>query len=167
MLAVAEWSMSDELFYARLFAVVLLGAIGFAVVALMRPFAGPLCWAAILAFVLHPLNLRLRRRFGDRRGLAALILTIAVVVGVAVPTLSIAVAFVKEVAQLVKRISELGSVSDLGHLPLVERSSDWLAARLSISTDRLFAFLSKNLSGMLSVVFAESQAILVGIVGIG
>jgi predicted PurR-regulated permease PerM len=61
----------------------------------------------------------------------------------------------------------MDAVSEVSHLPLVEHLSDWLASHLSISTEKIFDFFSKNLSGMLGVVVVQSQAILVGILGAG
>ncbi len=60
-------------FYPRIFALVVAAALGYALILIFAPFVGPLAWAAFLAFLLYPLNLRLRRRFprqGDCGGCA-------------------------------------------------------------------------------------------------
>src|SRR5689334_11154713 len=105
--------MDDDRFYARLFAVLLLAAVGAAVIAILRPFAAPIVWAMLLAFILHPLNVRLRRRFQDRRGRAALVTTGAVLLGVALPATFITVAFVTQAVELIKRISESNVLTDV------------------------------------------------------
>src|SRR5262249_30034963 len=118
--------MSDDRFYTRLFAVALLATIGIAVIALMRPFAGPICWALLLAFVLQPVNVWVRRKFDDRKGLAALAITLATILVVALPASSIIVAFVNQATQLEKRVVEVGKGGDLRHLPAVQDLSTWL-----------------------------------------
>jgi predicted PurR-regulated permease PerM len=159
--------VSDDRFYARLFSVVLLAVIGVAVVALMRPFAGPICWALLLAFILQPANVWVRRKFHDRRGLAALALTIATLLVVALPASSIIVAFVNQATQLEKRVVALSTGGDLLHLPAVEDLSKWLAAHLALSVDGIVAYVSKNLSKLLSLILVQGETILVGILGTG
>jgi len=159
--------MSDELFYARLLAVVLLAAIGIAVVALMRPFAAPICGAILMAFVLQPVNLWARRRFHDRRGLAALAITVAALLGIALPAAWIIVAFVTQAEHLAKRISQVNLEQDLRHLPALQRVSDWLSVHLSISVDEILAHLTKNASGLVGVVLSQGQAIVLGILSTG
>ena len=53
-------------FYPRIFALVVAAGLGYALILIFVPFIGPMVWAAFLAFLLYPLNLRLRRRFGAR-----------------------------------------------------------------------------------------------------
>src|SRR5262245_1349141 len=100
--------MDDDRFYARLFAVLLLAVVAVATIAIVRPFAAPITWAMLLAFILHPTNVRLRRRLHDRRNLAALAATGAVLLVVALPATFITVAFVTQAAALIKRIAESG-----------------------------------------------------------
>jgi predicted PurR-regulated permease PerM len=159
--------MSDDRFYARLFAVVLLATIAIAVIALMRPFAGPICWALLLAFVLQPLNVWVRRKFHDRRGLAALAITLITVLVVALPASSIIVAFINQASQLEQRVVELSKRGDLRHLPAIQNLSGWLTAHFSVSVDGVFAYVSKNISKLLSAILVQGEAILVGILGTG
>jgi predicted PurR-regulated permease PerM len=159
--------MDDDRFYARLFAVALLAAIGAAVIALLRPFATPICWALLFAFVLHPANVWLRRRFHDGRGLAASVLTIAVLLGIAAPAAWIIVAFVTQAAELVKRLSEASAGGGLRQLPMLQRVSDWLASHFSISTERILEFVNKNVSALLRVSLSQGEVILASILGTG
>ena len=48
-------------FYPRVFALVVAAVLAYALVLIFVPFVGPMAWAAFLAFLLYPLNLRLRR----------------------------------------------------------------------------------------------------------
>lgn len=51
------------------------------------PFASPILWAAILVVVFQPVYRRLLHRLGGQSGLAALVLTIAVIAAVMVPAM--------------------------------------------------------------------------------
>ena len=46
----------------RVFALVVAALLGYALFLIFAPFFTAMCWAAFLAFLLYPLNLRLRRR---------------------------------------------------------------------------------------------------------
>ncbi len=76
---------------------VVLVAVSVLFVYLVRVFLVPVILAAVFANLVFPLNLQLRRTFRDRRGLAALISCLAMVVGVLVP-FYIAATFVREQA---------------------------------------------------------------------
>ncbi len=60
-------------FYPRVFALVVAAALGYALLLIFVPFLGPMAWAAFLAFLLYPLNLRLRRRFLGKEAAAGVL----------------------------------------------------------------------------------------------
>jgi len=62
-------------FYPRIFTLVVAAALGYALILIFAPFIGPMTWAAFLAFLLYPLNQRLRRRLSGG-GIAAGVLTL-------------------------------------------------------------------------------------------
>ena len=80
-------TQAQSAFYPRVFATATAAALGLAVFWILRPFAGSLLWAGLLAFLLFPLNQRLRRRLRGRKTAAALVLTFAVVLMVVLPTI--------------------------------------------------------------------------------
>ena len=59
--------MATSSFYPRVFALVVAAVLGYALTLIFIPFIRPMVWAAFLAFLLYPLNLRLRRRFSRLR----------------------------------------------------------------------------------------------------
>lgn len=80
-----------------------------------QSFLGPLSWAALLALVFHPAHRRVVRWLRDREGLAAFLLTTAVILAVIVPALILtarlageSVAFV----QNVRRAHESGQIAE-------------------------------------------------------
>jgi len=62
-------------FYSRYLRWPLPGFSRFALLLIFRPFALPMAWAAFLAFLLFPLNIRLRRRL-KLKSLSAGVLTV-------------------------------------------------------------------------------------------
>ena len=62
-------------FYSRVFALAVAAVLGFALLQIFKPFALPMAWAAFLAFLLFPVNLRWRRRLKGKT-LAAAVLTV-------------------------------------------------------------------------------------------
>src|SRR5256885_7751242 len=62
-------------FYLRSFQIATAAILGYLLLRVLDPLSGMLGWAAVLAFILHPLHERLTRRFKGRRALSAGILT--------------------------------------------------------------------------------------------
>jgi predicted PurR-regulated permease PerM len=67
----------------------------------LSPFAVPITWAAILAYASWPLFVRLERALGGRTGLAAPLMTLAIVLIVLVPAVLLSVALAAEVHRMV------------------------------------------------------------------
>ncbi len=96
--------MSTSSFYPRVFATATAAVLGFAVLRILEPFVGPLLWAALLAFLLFPLNRRLTAVLRGRRGAAAALLTVASVLMVAVPAVLLGMLFGSQATHLVHRL---------------------------------------------------------------
>ena len=62
-------------FYRRTFAIATFLIVTYLLLEVLRPLAGPLGWAAVLAFLLTPVQVRLKRRLKGRGSLSAGILT--------------------------------------------------------------------------------------------
>ena len=71
--------------FERTIGLVLLALLAWLVLLIVRPFAGPLIWAITLAVALWPLFVRLRSLLGGRDGLAALLLSAALLAVLVVP----------------------------------------------------------------------------------
>ena len=76
--------MPTSSFYPRIFALVVAAVLGYALLLIFVPFFGPMVWAAFLAFLLYPLNLRLRRRLSGR-ALPAGVLTVLAPIVILLP----------------------------------------------------------------------------------
>src|SRR4051794_10108632 len=87
-------------FHGRVFAVASAALLTWLVFLVLAPVASPVLWATLLAFLLWPLNLRLRRLLGGRSGAAAFVLTLASAVGVAAPLALLGSVFYRQTVAL-------------------------------------------------------------------
>jgi len=71
-------------FYPRVFALIVAAVLGYALILIFAPFIRPIAWAAFLAFLLYPVNLRLRRRLPGR-GVAAGVLSLLAPIVILLP----------------------------------------------------------------------------------
>lgn len=92
----------------RAFFVALLLAVSLAFFWLIQGFLQPIFWAVALGIVVYPLHVRLQRRLHDRKGLAASISVVAVVIVVILPLIGLAAAVANEGAALYDRLQAGG-----------------------------------------------------------
>jgi predicted PurR-regulated permease PerM len=133
-------------FYQRVFALVVAAALGYALILIFMPFALPIAWAAFLAFLLYPLNLRLRRRFRGKE-LAAGLLTVLTPLGILLPLSALSIDFVSQISTLLQRLQksatelDIKSFSDLQQFPWIARINTWLEANTGISAEQIQSWL--------------------------
>ena len=146
-------------FYPRVFALVLAAVLGYALTLVFLPFLGALTWAAFLAFLLFPLNLRLRGRFKGASTPAA-VLTVAAPIVLLLPLTAISVEFVSQISallQLVQRSAaklDINSFADLQKFPWMVSANQWLQDHWSISAQQVQAWL---LSGTREVLARSAR----------
>jgi predicted PurR-regulated permease PerM len=130
-------------FYPRVFASVTAVVLGYAVLRIVQPFLGPVLWASLLAFLLFPLNERLRAAFRGRKAAAALLLTVASILILVLPTVVLGIVFGKQATELVGYLQtsaaqhQIQRPSDVLALPEVDRVVQWVEASLPVSADQL------------------------------
>jgi predicted PurR-regulated permease PerM len=133
-------------FYPRIFALVVAAALGYALILIFAPFIRPMAWAAFLAFLLYPLNLRLRRRFPGR-GIAAGVLTVLAPITILLPLSALSIDFVAQISALMQRLQisaaelDIKSLSDLRQFPWIARINVWLEAHAGISAEQVQSWL--------------------------
>jgi len=82
----------------RLARLALLIGLGYLLFATFQPFFSALIWSAVLSYGLHPLYCRLVRATGNRKSLSAVVLSLAVTVGLILPLAYISLLIGKELA---------------------------------------------------------------------
>jgi predicted PurR-regulated permease PerM len=133
-------------FYPRIFALVVAVILGYALILIFAPFIGPMAWAAFLAFLLYPLNLRLRRRLSGS-GIAAGVLTLLAPIIILLPLSAISIDFVAQASALIQKLQksaaelDIKSLSDLQQFPWIARINVWLEAHAGISAEQIQSWL--------------------------
>ena len=100
-------------FYSRVFGLVVAALLGYALFQIFAPFFNAMSWAVFLAFLLYPLNLRLRRRL-HRSARAAGVLTVLTPIVVLLPLSALSVEFVAQVSALVRMLQQRARALDRG-----------------------------------------------------
>jgi predicted PurR-regulated permease PerM len=104
-------------FYRRTFVIATVLILGWALLSILHPLWTTLGWAAVLAFLLHPLHERLTLKFKGRASASAAVLTGLTPFFVMAPIAFIGVAFAKQVANILSMMSG----STLTYPALLER----------------------------------------------
>jgi predicted PurR-regulated permease PerM len=107
----------------RFFLIVLAGAVVL-LAAVVRPLASPLILAAVLAGVLWPLQVRLARRLGQRRSLAAGLLVVGVVLLVVGPLVAMSTVVYQEIADGLRFLSD--TIRSHGVEGLLDKLPVWI-----------------------------------------
>jgi predicted PurR-regulated permease PerM len=133
-------------FYPRVFALVIAALLSYALVLIFAPFVGSMAWAAFLAFLLYPLNLRLRRRFSGF-GIAAGVLTVLAPVTILLPLSALSIDFVTQISALLQKLQksaaelDIKSFSDLQQFPWIARINVWFEAHAGVSAEQMQSWL--------------------------
>ncbi|NRO95273.1 AI-2E family transporter [Paraburkholderia sp. NMBU_R16] len=100
----------------------------------LRPFAIPIAWAFIIAYVTWPLYERMRNALGGRRSFAAFLMTAILALGLVVPMLLLMMPLTREAIGFFR---EMGTWLSDGHrtLPRALSSVPWLGAWLQTLLD--------------------------------
>ena len=157
-------------FYPRVFALIVAAILGYALFLIFAPFALAMCWAGFLAFILYPLNLRLRRRFKGK-SLAAGLLTILAPVVILLPLSALSVEFVAQVSVLLHQIQnsaaqlDIKTFSDLQHFPWVARVNAWLQVHAGISAEQVQSWLVSGTREVMQRAASVSGSFFLGALG--
>jgi predicted PurR-regulated permease PerM len=130
--------------FSRVFAICLGLLIGYAVLRILAPFTGALTWAMFLAFLLHPINIRLRRKLRGKV-VPAGILTVLTPVVILAPLSALSVQFVAQGSALLAQLQsaarrfDVHGIQDVSQFPVIARANQWLQSKFSVSADQIQA----------------------------
>jgi predicted PurR-regulated permease PerM len=133
-------------FYPRIFTLVVAAVLGYALILIFAPFIGSMAWAAFLAFLLDPLNRRLRHRFAGR-SIAAGTLTILAPIIILLPLSALSIDFIAQISALLQKLQQsaaaldIKSLSDLQQFPWIARINVWLEVHSGISAEQIQSWL--------------------------
>jgi predicted PurR-regulated permease PerM len=157
-------------FYARVFALVVAAALGYALFLIFRPFFVAMSWAAFLAFLLYPLNLRLRRRTHGNTQAAGL-LTVLAPITILLPLSALSIEFVAQISALLQKLQQgarqldIKTFSDLQRFPVIARANAWLQAHVGISADQVQSYVISGTQDVLQHAAGLSGSFFLGALG--
>src|SRR5271168_5535991 len=104
--------LSRSGFYPRVFALVVAAVLGYALFLIFAPIALSTAWAAFLAFILYPLNLRMRRHLKGK-SIAAGVLTLLAPIIILLPLSALSVEFVAQISVLLRQVQQSAAQLDI------------------------------------------------------
>lgn len=158
-------------FYRRAFVVASVLILGYAVVRMLEPFRGALEWAAVLAFLLHPLQARLQRKLAGRAGLSAGILTGLTPFVILAPLSLLAVTFARQVSSLIgylrgQAAMPLPDVLDrIEHYPLIGPGIAWFRDNVPVTMAQVEGWITEGARSVLQSAAAAGGTVALGVAG--
>lgn len=159
-------------FSTRVFGLAVVAALTYLLFLIFQPFLGPIYWAFLLAFMLSPVNGRLRRTLSGRKGLAAAVLTIAVTLGFAIPAAWGMVTFARQAIDLGQGLSQtaqryqIGGFEDILKLPVVGAVVEWLQKHFSVDAAQIQTWAGQGAQTAVQFLLTHSRDVLFGAFGI-
>lgn len=158
-------------FYRRCFLVLAATALGYWLYQILAPLRTELGWAAVLAFVLHPLHEWLSGRLKGRRALAAGILTGLTPFLLLAPLAMLGVAFAAQVAHLIAYLKSHSSLSwtdlleRLSTLPLIGAPVAWARDNAAVSASQVEGWITDSVQTLLKSAATMGGDVALGVFG--
>jgi predicted PurR-regulated permease PerM len=155
-------------FYPRVFALAAAAILGFALFRILQPFIGAILWGLLLAFLLFPVNQRLRRALGGRRAVVALLLTLAVVLLLVAPAALLTLIFADQAAELVGGLHKAAvqhrivAPSDLLRIPILDRAIHLIEGLVPVTAEQIQSWIVEAAKGLLQALVSVSGSFFVG-----
>lgn len=158
-------------FYRRCFQVVAAAIIAYLLYETLSPLRTELGWAAVLAFILYPLNQKLARRLKGRRALAAGIITALTPFFVLAPLAILGGVFAGQVARVVQSLrgrtilSGPEMIDRLSTLPVIGSAVHWARDNASVGVDQVQGWVESSLQALLERAASAGGGIALGVFG--
>ncbi len=162
----------QDQFSTRVFGLAVVAILAYLLYIIFSPFFGSIYWAFLLAFMLFPLNRRLRKSFKGRRGLAAAVMTIGVTIGIAAPAAVVMMAFARQAVELGQALSRLGQryqiggIDDVLRLPVIGGGVQWLEQHTGINGAQVQGWAVQGVQSAVQFLLSHSRDVLFGALGI-
>lgn len=159
-------------FSTRVFGLAVVAVLAYLLFNIFSPFFASIYWAFLLAFMLFPLNRRLRKALRGRNGLAASLMTIGVALGIAAPAAVGMVAFARQAVELGQGVSRLGQryqisgVGDLLRLPVIGGGMQWLQSHSRIDSAQVQAWAVQGAQAAVQFLLSHSRDVLFSALGL-
>jgi len=155
-------------FYRRTFLIATLAILAYLLFETLRPLAGPLGWAAVLAFLLNPLHVRLTRALKGRTSLSAGILTGLTPFCVIAPLGAVGAVFAQQVSATIEwlRGRTLLPYPDLldraQQVPMIGGAVHWLRENATVSAQQVQEWATNGAQTLLKSAASMGGALALG-----
>jgi len=162
---------SYSAFYQRSFVIATVLIIGYLLLRVLEPLAAALGWAAVLAFLLAPVQTRLSRKLKGRRALSAGILTGLTPFCVMAPVGMLAIAFAKQVSVLLGYMRNHSMMSYPEVLQKLESYSvigsgvHWARENAPVSAEQVQGWLTDGAQSVLKSAATMGGSVALGVFG--
>jgi predicted PurR-regulated permease PerM len=156
----------------RWFAVGTVALVLWAIYLVLRPLRMPIAWAAILAFLLYPLQLSLMRRMGGSRTAAAAVITGLTPIAIFAPLVLVGMAFAQQISALSgalqahPQLLDLSAWLDPAAHPRIAAIAAWFGMRFDIAAPDIGAHLTANLESWVTTLAKSSGTFFLGTAGV-
>jgi len=157
-------------FYRQFFVVITVVVLGWALWSIFGPLWTPIGWAAVLAFLLHPLHERLTARFKGRASLSAGILTALTPFFVMAPIAFLGVVFARQVANILSAMSKTtltypDLLARLNTMPVIGGVVRWIQETAPITAEQVNGWVMDGAQTVLKSAASAGGSIALGIMG--
>jgi predicted PurR-regulated permease PerM len=160
-------------FYRRSFVIATVVIMSYLLLRILEPLGGALAWAAVLAFMLLPLQERLTRKLKGRKTLSASILTGLTPFFVIAPVAMLAIAFAGQVAVLLNYMrghsTTLLSYSEvlqrLEGYSVIGSAVHWARENAPISAEQVQGWLTEGAQSVLKSAASVGGSVALGVFG--
>jgi predicted PurR-regulated permease PerM len=157
-------------FYRRSFLVATALILGYLLLAVLEPLRGEIGWAAVLAFLLHPLHERLSRRFKGRSMLSAGIITGLTPFLVLAPLAVLGMVFAGQVANLIgylrgQSFAYPQLLARAESYPLIGKLLRWSSANFPVTAGQLQGWVTGEMQSVLKSAATVGGGLALGLFG--
>jgi predicted PurR-regulated permease PerM len=158
-------------FYRRAFVIGTVVVLGYALLELLDTFWSPLAWAAVLAFLFHPLHERLTKRFKGRAGASAGLITGLTPIFVIAPLALLGIVFAKQVGALIEYLRGRSfmpyptMLEKLEGYPVIGPAFSWIRENVTVSAEQIQGWLTQGVQSLLHSAATMGGGVVLGVVG--
>jgi predicted PurR-regulated permease PerM len=164
--------MPDSRFTARVFGIAASAVLLYLLARILRLFLSPILWAALLSLMLFPVNSWVRGRLRGRTGAAALVMTLAVTLGIMIPAALLTAVFARQATDLLTRVSALATryqierPQDVFNIPAIGKLMRWINEKTPISVEDIQRWVVTSARSVLETVLSSGRQIFFGAIGL-
>lgn len=157
-------------FYRQTFVIATLIILAWLLRSILGPLWTTIAWAAVLAFLLHPLHERLTARFRGRASLSAGLLTALTPFCVMAPVAFLGVVFARQVANILSAMSKTtltypDILARLDTTPVIGGAVRWVRDTAPISAEQIKTWVMDGAQEVLKSAATMGGSIALGIMG--